>query len=172
MGKKLSKEKKLEIYHKKKEGMRLSEINRIYGVDISDIKYLIRLVDTYGPDVLNNEKTHYSAAFKMEVVETFLSGTESQRDISIKYRLPNSNLIKAWVKQYTEEGCVILEKKKGRRPMKKKEEELKKPLEEMTPEEQVEYWKKRAIYAEAEAEYLKKLNAVVQARKARQRKKK
>jgi transposase len=54
----------------------------------------------------------------------------------------------------------------------KKKEEVKKPLEEMTPEEQVEYWKKRAIYAEAEAEYLKKLQAVVQARKARQRKKK
>ena len=47
-----------------------------------------------------------------------------------------------------------------------------KDVKEMTPEEQVEYWKERAIYAEAEAEYLKKLHAVVQARKARQRKKK
>jgi transposase len=54
----------------------------------------------------------------------------------------------------------------------KKKEELNKPLEEMTPEEQIEYWKNRAIYAEAEAEYLKKLHAVVQARKARQQKKK
>ncbi len=56
--------------------------------------------------------------------------------------------------------------------MKKKKEEMAKTLEEMTPEEQLEYWKKRAIYAEAEAEYLKKLHAVVQARKARQQKKK
>ena len=47
-----------------------------------------------------------------------------------------------------------------------------KPVAEMTPEEQIEYWKKRAIYAEAEAEYLKKLHAVVQTRKAQQRKKK
>lgn len=51
-------------------------------------------------------------------------------------------------------------------------EVLNKPLEEMTPEEQIEYWKSRAIYAEAEAEYLKKLHAVVQARKAQQQKKK
>ena len=74
MGKKLSKKKKLEIYQKKKEGMRLSEINRVYGVDTSDIKYLIRLVDTYGPDVLSDQKAHYSAAFKTKVVETLLSG--------------------------------------------------------------------------------------------------
>ena len=56
--------------------------------------------------------------------------------------------------------------------MKDKKTKTDKPLEEMTAEEQIEYWKKRAIRAEAEAEYLKKLEAVVQARKARQQKKK
>lgn len=56
--------------------------------------------------------------------------------------------------------------------MKNKEPKPDKSLEEMTAEEQIEYWKKRAIRAEAEAEYLKKLEAVVQAREARQQKKK
>lgn len=89
---------------------------------------------------------------------------------AIEYGLSNEGLLANWIHSYKENGYVILEKKRGRQPMKK--EVINKPLEEMTPEEQIEYWKSRAIYAEAEAEYLKKLHAVVQARKARQQKKK
>ena len=172
MGRKLSKKTKLEIYHLKKEGRSLSDLHREYGIDEADIKYLIRLVDEYGDEVLSDQYVRYSTDFKTIVVEDYLAGNDSQRDISIEYKLPNSNLLKAWVKQYSKDGCVILEKKRGRPPMKKKKEEPNKPLEEMTPEEQIEYWKKRAIYAEAKAEYLKKLHAVVQARKAQQQKKK
>ena len=100
-----------------------------------------------------------------------LEERESIESTSVQYGFPSRGQLKAWIKSYKENGYVILEKKKGRQPMKKKEE-IKKPLEEMTPEEQIEYWKSRAIYAEAENEYLKKLHAVVQARKARQQKKK
>ena len=115
---------------------------------------------------------NYSKELKEEVINKVLLEGQSVFATAIEYGLPNDGLLQAWIRSYKENGYVILEKKKGRQPMKKKKEEIRKPLEEMTPEEQVEYWKNRAIYAEAEAEYLKKLHAVVQARKARQRKKK
>ena len=56
--------------------------------------------------------------------------------------------------------------------MKEKKPKIEKPYEEMTDAEKIAYLEKRNLYLEAEAEYLKKLHAVVQARKARQQKKK
>ena len=127
----------------------------------------------HGPEILRQGKNRkYSKELKEEVINKVLLEGQSVFAAAIEYGLPNDGLLQAWIRSYKENGYVILEKKKGRQPMKKKKEEIRKPLEEMTPEEQVEYWKNRAIYAEAEAEYLKKLHAVVQARKARQRKKK
>lgn len=47
-----------------------------------------------------------------------------------------------------------------------------KAYEDMTPEEKVRYLEEKNLYLEAENEYLKKLRAVVQERKKRERKKK
>lgn len=163
---------KLEAYQRKKEGMSISSICKEYGIDPSDLKYLVRLIDAYGTEIISKKHHIYSSEFKTSVVEEFLAGGSSYNDISIKYALPNSSILKQWVKIYKESGCVILDKKRGRPSMKNKETKPDKSLEEMTAEEQIEYWKKRAIRAEAEAEYLKKLEAVVQAREARQQKKK
>ena len=161
---------KLEVYQRKKEGMSISSISREYGINPTDIKYLIRLINAYGTEIITNTHRVYTAEFKTKAAEEYLAGGASYNDISIKYALPNSSILKQWVKAYKESGCVILDKKRGRPSMKDKKTD--KPLDEMTAEEQIEYWKKRAIRAEAEAEYLKKLEAVVQARKAQQQKKK
>ena len=164
---------RLEIYKKWKEGQGSEGLSQEYGIEGSRIRYLVRLIDRHGPEILRQGKNRkYTKAFKEEVINKVLMENQSVKSAAIDYGLPSDGLLQAWIRSYKENGYVILEKKKGRTPMKKKEEEVKKPLEEMTPEEQVEYWKKRAIYAEAEAEYLKKLHAVVQTRKARQRKKK
>ena len=170
---KITDKERLEIYKKWKKGEGPERLSREYGIDRSKIKYLVRLIERHGPEILRQGKNRkYTKAFKEEVIKKVLTENHTVHSTAIEYGLPNDGLLQAWIRSYKENGYVILEKKKGRPPMKKNEEELKKPLEEMTPEEQVEYWKERAIYAEAEAEYLKKLQAVVQARKARQRKKK
>ena len=163
---------KLEAYQRKKEGMSISRICKEYGIDPPDLKYLVRLINAYGTEIITKKHHVYTAEFKTHVVEEFLAGGASYNDISIKYALPNSSILKQWVKTYKESGCVILDKKRGRPSMNNKETKPDKCLEDMTAEEQIEYWKKRAIRAEAEAEYLKKLEAVVQAKKARQQKKK
>ena len=163
---------KLEVYQRKKEGQSIRSLSQEYGMDTSDIVYLVRLINAYGTEIITDKHRVYSSEFKTSVVEEYLADGVSYNDISIKYALPNSSILKQWVKTYKESGCVILDKKRGRASMKEKKTEIDKPLEEMTAEEQIEYWKKRAIRAEAEAEYLKKLEAVVQAREARQQKKK
>lgn len=168
----LTKELKAEIYRRKKEGVKIADLCRIYSIDPADLKYLIQLIDTHGLGVLSDEKHTYSRETKVQIVEDYISGNESQREVAVRYKLPNSTLIKAWLKEYKSSGCVILEKKKGRPPMNEKKPKNEKPYEEMTDSEKITYLEKRNLYLEAEAEYLKKLHAVVQARKARQQKKK
>ena len=171
MGKITNKERK-EIWEEWKEGKRAAELSRKYELDKSEIIYLVRLLERHGPSVLREGKNRtYDKELKTKIINEVLENNKSIKATAIEYGLPHKGTLQAWIRSYKKNGYVILEKKKGRQPMKKKEE-IRKPLEEMTPEEQVEYWKNRAIYAEAEAEYLKKLHAVVQARKARQRKKK
>lgn len=170
---KITNKERLEIWGKWKDGKGAAALSREYGLQRAKTQYLVRLLDMHGPEILRQGKNRkYSKELKEEVINKVLLEGQSVFATAIEYGLPNDGLLQAWIRSYKENGYVILEKKKGRQPMKKKKEEIRKPLEEMTPEEQVEYWKNRAIYAEAEAEYLKKLHAVVQARKARQRKKK
>ena len=168
----LSKQIQLEIYHRKKNGTSSKDLKREYGIDEADIKYLVRLVDTHGEGVLSDKKARYSYEFKTSVIEEYLKGNDSQRDVSIRYGLPNSTLIKAWLKQYDKEKCVMLEKKRGRPPMKEKKNNEEKPYDEMTNAEKIDYLQRRNKYLEAENDYLKKLHAVVLTRKAQQQKKK
>ena len=170
---KITDKERLEIYKKWKKGEGSERLSREYGIDRSKIKYLVRLIERHGPEILRQgKKQKYTKAFKEEVISKVLKENQAITDTSIEYGLPSEGTLANWIRSYKENGYVILEKKKGRPPMKDKKEDLKSPLEEMTQEEQIEYWKNRAVYAEAEAEYLKKLHAVVRARKARQRKKK
>ncbi|MBQ1358480.1 MAG: transposase [Oscillospiraceae bacterium] len=169
---KITNKERLEMWEKWREGEGTVRLSQEYGIDESKIRYLVRLIERHGPDILRQGKNRkYSKELKEEMICKVLQENQSVKSTAIEYGLSSDELLTRWIRSYKENGYVILEKKKGRQPMKKKEE-LNKPLEEMTPEEQIEYWKNRAIYAEAEAEYLKKLHAVVQARKARQQKKK
>ena len=169
---KITNKERLEIWEKWKDGESTIRLSHEYGIDRSRIQYLVQVIERHGPDILRQGKNRkYSKKIKEEMINKVLLEDQSIRNTGIEYGMSSDTPLRLWIRSYKENWYVILEKKKGRPPMKKKEE-VKKPLEEMTPEEQVEYWKERAIYAEAEAEYLKKLHAVVQARKARQRKKK
>lgn len=92
----------------------------------------------------------------------------SARSISIEYGLPSSGMIFNWIKSYKSDDYVIVEKTRGRSPTMTNKFKSSKKYEDMTPEEKVKYLENKNLYLEAENEYLKKLRAVVQARKDRQ----
>ena len=94
----------------------------------------------------------------------------SVSSIAIEYGLSSDGMLFNWIKSYKENGYVIVEKTKGRRSTMKPN--LNKEYTDMTPEEKVIYLENKNLYLEAENEYLKKLRAVVQARKNQQPKKK
>ena len=53
---KLTRNQKLEIYHKRKSGVTISSLSIQYGINKKIICYLVRLIDKHGEDILRNDK--------------------------------------------------------------------------------------------------------------------
>ena len=56
---KLSYEDKINIYNNKKEGISITELLKKYDVSDSVIKYLARVIDKHGYEVLRTNKNNY-----------------------------------------------------------------------------------------------------------------
>ena len=52
--KKLTREQKIEVYEKRKQGMTIQELSSCYGLRKEGIKYLIRLIDQHGYQILRD----------------------------------------------------------------------------------------------------------------------
>ena len=179
---KLTREDKIEIYKKRKEGKTFSSLSREYDILSSNIEYLVRLIDRHGESILRTDtNNYYSKDLKQEIINKVLVDGQSIKSTSIDYGLTSFGLLGNWIRSYKENNCVIVEKTKGRKPntmTKIKEKETLVDYDSMSDEEKIKYLEnknsqleKSNLYLEAEAEYLKKLHAVVQKRNQQQKKK-
>lgn len=171
---KLTREQKIEIYIKHNAGSILSQLSCEYSINKDTVKYLCRLIDQHGIDILHkNKNRYYSPELKLEIINQVLLEHKSIKSTSIQFGLSSAAILRKWIRSYKENGYVIIEKKRGRfTTMNNKKIPVIKAYEDMTPEEKVRYLEEKNLYLEAENEYLKKLRAVVQERKKRERKKK
>ena len=166
---KLSYEDKIDIYNDRKTNMSMKDISLKYGIAITNVKYLIRLIDKHGFDILRTEKNkYYSNKEKERIINRVLIGNESITSVSIDEGMFGSGMLTNWVKKYKESGYNIVERKRGRPTMPK----VIKKKENETDKEKIKRLEQENLYLKAELEYSKKLRAVVQARKNQQQKKK
>lgn len=168
---KLTFENKIDIYNEKKDGKSLSYICQKYHINSSSIKYLIRLIDKHGFEILrttNNKK--YNKNEKERIINRILLNNESLISVAIDEGLLSKGMLSRWIKNYKEMGYNIVERKRGRSPTitKKPKQTNKKE----TDKEKIKRLEEENLYLKAELEYSKKLRAVVQARKNQQQKKK
>ncbi len=167
---KLSYEDKIDIYKNKKNGMSIKELSIKYKVNTTGIKYLIRLIDKHGFDILRTTKNkYYSPEHKEKIINRVLINNESITMVSVEEGLYSPGILVNWIKKYKENGYNIVERKRGRPTMTKKPTKTKK---KETLEEKVKRLEEENLYLKAELDYSKKLRAVVQARKNQQLKKK
>lgn len=76
---KLSYEDKLTIYKLEKQGMTWTKIGKLYDVNISNIKYMVRLMDRYGVEIVKKSKNrYYSPELKQEIIDKVLLEGYSQ----------------------------------------------------------------------------------------------
>ena len=163
---KLTYEDKLEIYRLwKEEGWGKARIAKKFNISSAHTQYIYRLIDRHGPEIAKHGKNkYYSPEFKEAAIKRALSGKESITSVSIDLGLPNTRLLRAWIKSYKENGYTVVERKRGRHGKKK----------EMTVEEykaEIKRLKEENLRLTVENEYIKNLSALVTQKEKSEKKK-
>jgi len=165
---KYSKEFKLECVRKRKNGIYIETPPGFKKRDnfMREIRKWSRIYDSLGEAGLEHGRETLNIDQRLELIRRVENG-ESYSSVALSVGIQDSVLIK-WNRIYTESGIDGLKSLKRGRPSMNKKRPVNKEDSDKTKEELLE----ELEYVRAENEYLKKLSALVQERKARKQKKK
>jgi len=100
----------------------MSSLSIKYDINKAKNRYLVRLIDKHGEDILRkNRNRYYSSELKLEIINKVLIDKQSILSTAIEHGLSSSGISDNWLKSYKENGYNIVEKSRGRPSSMKKE---------------------------------------------------
>jgi transposase len=141
------------------------------AIDHHKLRQWTKLYKIHGSEGLAKKYSNYSAAFKLKVLERMWEDKLSFSETAAIFNVRNPGCLAGWQRLYQEEGIEALKpRKKGRRKA------MVDPKGKPPPKEANDRQSREELLAELsqlrmENAYLKKLNALVQARQAPKKRK-
>ena len=149
-------------------------LSKKYGLQHSTVKRWVGWYQTHGMEGLAKKFTHYSAEFKLSVLRYVWDNSISYSQAAIHFNIRNPGILAQWVQLYRHGGLGALEPlHKGRPPTMSTPSKKPSPNQESVAQSH-EALLEELNYLRLENAYLKKLQALVQAKEklARERKRK
>jgi transposase len=160
---KFSAEEKLEAVNRALNGKEsYRSIAKSLGVDDKAIHKWLKQYEFNGVKAFIKSYTNYTPQFKLDVLNFMIEHGTSLNETAAIFGISAPSTIIKWRKKYESQGFDALQSKKKGRPSMKKETN-KQPKQTLV-EGSTEALQARIKQLEMENEYLKKLNALVQAK--------
>ena len=106
---KLTKEDKIEIYERSKNGETVVSLAKSFNVNKIIIHYLIKLIRKHGYDILRNGKNrYYSKKFKLQTINRVLVNFESARSIVIDIGLISRGILDTRLSKFLKKTGIML----------------------------------------------------------------
>jgi len=156
---------KLEVVqHYLRGAMGYGRLGAHYGVASPHIRQWVSAYRLHGLEGLRRKVTRYDAAFKLTVLQHMWDNGLSNRQAAAHFNVRNPTSVGMWDSLYREGGMAALAPPRRKtQPMKAP---ISKPEQKSDQERSREELLKELEYLRMENEVLKKLQALVQARKA------
>ena len=163
---KYSYEERLEaVLRVVEEGMSVKASAKILGTAYEHVRRWVKRYEQFGPEGLLLKPRSYDGSFKISVIEYMHENHLSLSQAAVKFGIPNDTTVGKWERIYYEEGPQALYRdNRGRKTKMSSDKPRKKKLNKETEEDLIAEVQRLRM----ENEYLKKLNALVQERIARE----
>ena len=113
---KLTYKDRVKIHELRKQGQTFNQLSKRFGVDASGLRYMMRLIERYGIEIVKKGKNcYYSPELKQEMIDKVLLEGRSQKSISLDYALSSGGMLPNWIAQYKKMGILLLRKQEGDR---------------------------------------------------------
>lgn len=171
---KYSEQFKLKLVKEHKSGAGgVWTIAQRHGVGYTVLRRWIAVYTQHGREGLRKKYSHYDAQFRMSVLRHMWREDLSYQQAAAVFDIRAQGAIAKWERQYHAGGIDALASGPRGRPRKMPHPDHEKPTGETAPDERTrEQLLKENEYLRAEVAYLKKLDALLQAKRQAAQKKK